>query len=141
MFWGIRQSGIQQEVLERVRASTAVVERLGEPIETGWMVQGSISVSPGSGEADYSVPLNGPEGAGRVFVVAERRGGEWVFFELYVEIEGSGERIDLLTADGGAGSLAPDPSPTEEKVVLSPPGGSWGARSGAASPCFLRHGG
>jgi hypothetical protein len=117
-FWAVRQSGVQQEVLERVRSSSTLIERLGEPIDAGWLVEGSINVSPGTGEADYSVPLTGPAGSGRVFVSAQRRGGDWHFEELYVVIDGTEERIDLLAENGGTDAVAPAVSgSTEEKIV------------------------
>ena len=93
VFWAVRQSGIQEEVIERVRSDARVVERLGEPITTGWMVEGSINLTPGGGEADYSVPITGPKASGRVHVVAERVDGVWRYLELYVAVDG--DRIDL----------------------------------------------
>lgn len=117
-FWAIRQSGIQQEALERVRTHPALIESLGEPIETGWMIEGSINVSPGSGEADYSIPLSGPKGEGRLYVVATKPGNDWQFEELYVVLDGSGQRIDLLSeAHGGVSAPARGQADAEERIV------------------------
>jgi len=88
-------SGIQDEVLARVRAHPEAVAALGQPIEAGWLIQGSINLSDDRGDADVSLPVSGPDGSGRVYVVAHRRAGEWEFEELVLRVEG-GAAIDLL---------------------------------------------
>ena len=118
LFFAVRQSGVQEEVLERVRSDARVVERFGEPIEMGWLIEGSFNVEPGSGNADYSVPISGPQADGRVHVLAERIDGVWVYHQLYVDVDG--ERIDLL----GTGS-APTPQAQPEE--------SEGAEAAAAA--------
>lgn len=90
-----QSSGIQDEVLERVRTHPEAVAALGEPIEAGWLIQGSIHLSDDGGEADFSLPVSGPDGSGRAYVVAQRRAGEWQFEELVLRVEG-GATIDLL---------------------------------------------
>lgn len=104
-----RSSGIQEEVLGRVRADPEAVAALGEPIEAGWLIQGSIHLSDDGGEADFSLPVSGPDGSGRVYVVAQRRAGEWRFEELVLRVEG-GATIDLLAART---AWAPVPGPTD----------------------------
>ena len=79
---------------------TDVVAALGEPIATGWLVSGSISVSGPSGEADLSIPLRGPNGRGTLYVIARKRAGEWSFELAEVEVKGHGDRIDLLSERG-----------------------------------------
>ena len=98
-FWAFRSSGVNQEALELARAHPEAVEALGEPIEAGWLVQGSINVSNDRGEADFSIPVSGPRGEGRLYIVAERRAGEWEYQELLLRVEGRNERIDLLAGE------------------------------------------
>lgn len=93
-----KKSDIQEEVLARVRAHPEAMADLGEPVEAGWQVHGSINLSNDEGEADFSMPVTGPEGRGRVYVVAHRRAGEWRFEELLLRLEG-GEEIDLLAGE------------------------------------------
>jgi hypothetical protein len=69
---------------------------LGEPIELGFWISGSINISGPTGNADFSVPLSGPKGAGRLYIVGEKSAGKWSFDLLEVEIDGRDERIDLL---------------------------------------------
>ena len=93
-FFAFRNVGIQDEAMDRLRSSPAVVQALGEPIEMGWMMSGSINLENDGGDADYSMPVSGPNGKGRMYVDASRFGGEWRFDELYVVVDG--ERIDVV---------------------------------------------
>jgi hypothetical protein len=89
-----------QEALELARRNPAVVEALGEPIELGGgLPSGSLSTSPTEGSADVSLPLKGPNGKGRLFVVAEKEAGEWTTYRAEIEIPGRPGRIDLLEAE------------------------------------------
>lgn len=95
VFGALRSADITEQAVQAARENPAAVQALGEPIETGWFVTGSLETGGAGGEADLSIPVSGPRGAGTIHVQADRRGGEWVF--LYLELEtGSGERIDLL---------------------------------------------
>ena len=108
VFGLFRTSDVYTEALERAREDLRVVEALGEPIEPGWWMMGSINISGPSGDADFSLPLSGPDGSGTLYVVAEKSAGEWAFETLLVEIDGTGERIDLL-GDGPRARAAPQP--------------------------------
>jgi hypothetical protein len=82
--------------MDLARHNKNVVEQLGEPIETGWLVSGSINVSGTSGNADFAVPLHGPQNSGTLYVVAHKLAGQWQFDRAEVEVNGQAERIDLL---------------------------------------------
>jgi hypothetical protein len=83
--------------VERAVEHPAVVEALGEPVEPGWFVGGSVHVTGPTGDADLSIPMEGPKGEGTLFVVARKSAGEWSFERL--ELETDGGRIDLLEPD------------------------------------------
>ncbi len=68
----------------------------GEPIESGWLITGSINRSGSSGDADLSIPLRGPDGHGRLYVIADRRAGKWSFELAEVRLDGAADRVDLL---------------------------------------------
>ena len=92
------------QALARVRADPLVVQKIGQPINAGWLVSGSINVSGNSGDADFSIPITGPKGKGTLYVVAKKTAGSWEFRTLQVEVPGATERIDLLRAkDDGSG--------------------------------------
>jgi hypothetical protein len=102
----MRGSDVAREATARAQANALVGQRLGTPISEGWIVGGSINVSPGAGDADLSVPISGPKGKGTVYVRAQKAGGEWTYSLMLATIEGSSERIDLL-----ASVAAPQPDP------------------------------
>ena len=82
--------------LEVVRAGAGPSSpRWANPIRAGWFVQGDISTSGASGEADLAIPLDGPRADGTLYVVAEKRAGDWRYETLAVNVDG-GERIVLV---------------------------------------------
>jgi hypothetical protein len=97
-FTALGESDVVDEALERAAADPRVGEALGLPLERGWFVRGSLEYRNGGGEADLTVPLEGPRSEATLFLEAVRREGEWVFERLAVELEATGERIDLLEA-------------------------------------------
>lgn len=95
VFGFVKRSDVYAEALERARSSPAVVEALGEPIEPGWYVTGSINVTGASGNADIAIPISGPRGEGTLYASARKRAGVWSYDVLEVALEEGGERIDL----------------------------------------------
>ena len=90
----LKQSGAYTSGLEMATSDPRVQEALGEPIEAGWIVSGSVSVNGGSGEAELSVPLQGSKGAGTLYLEADKSAGDWDFDVAKVDVNGS--KIDLL---------------------------------------------
>lgn len=127
----MRGSDVAREATARAQANALVGQRLGTPISEGWIVGGSINVSPGAGDADLSVPISGPKGKGTVYVRAQKIGGAWAYNLMEAAIEGSGERIDLLASAAAAASsetpspaLAADapsqqPAPSDPSVAMA----------------------
>jgi hypothetical protein len=91
----IKTSDVYQEAIRAAVSHPEARRQLGEPIETGWFVSGSIQTAGPSGTADVSVPLSGPRASGRVYAVAAKSAGRWQFSVLELEIEGRPNRIDL----------------------------------------------
>ena len=101
----IQHSDFYPVALARARANPEVLEKLGQPLQAGWLASGSINVSStsssgSSGNAKVSIPIHGPKGKGTLYVVAQKTAGEWTFETLQVEIEGASQRIDLLQTSG-----------------------------------------
>ena len=107
IFWGIRSTDVYSGALERARFAPAVVEELGEPIEPGFWVTGSIHTSGPSGDVELMFPIAGPRGRGTIYVTAHKRAGRWVYDLLELEIDGREERIDFLDPPGEAAGLVP----------------------------------
>lgn len=95
----IRSSEPYRHAVSEARASEAVREILGEPIEETALPGGSINVSGSAGDADLSIPLAGPKGAATLYVVAKRTAGEWEYATLRVKPDGGGPAIDLAPAE------------------------------------------
>lgn len=106
VFGLIQRSDVYEEAVARARSHPAATAALGEPIETGWYVMGSVETSGPGGEASLSVPLEGPRGEGTLYVEATKRAGAWTYQTLALEVEG-GERIDLLAGDGAGPAGVP----------------------------------
>lgn len=97
---GIKSSEVFQMGLERTRSSPAAVAALGEPIEPGWWVSGSIEVTGPSGDAALAAPVSGSTGEGKLYLEGTKTAGTWRLTLLELEMEDSGERIDLLAETG-----------------------------------------
>ena len=95
VFGFLRSSDVYQYALEKASSNDAVVEALGEPVDPGWYLTGSIQVQGASGQADISIPIAGPRGKGTIFASARKTAGRWDYQVLEVEIKGREERIDL----------------------------------------------
>jgi hypothetical protein len=98
IFSMLKTSDVYRETIETVRTHPAARAELGDPIETGWFVSGSIEVTGPSGHADVSVPLSGSKRSGKVYAVANKSAGRWEFSLLELEVDGRPGRIDLRAA-------------------------------------------
>jgi hypothetical protein len=103
VFRGFKSSGAYKEAMARARSHPDVRRELGEPIQPGWWVSGSLAVNGPSGEAKFATPLVGSAGRGMLFVQARKISDRWRFDMMEVAVEGSSERIRLLDP------LAPQP--------------------------------
>ena len=60
------------------------------------MISGNISYQNNSGDANFSIPIKGSKGKGRIFVVAHKSGDDWFYEKLYVVIKDTQQEINLL---------------------------------------------
>ena len=96
VFSMMKSNDAYQHSMEVARHDPRVAAALGQPIEEGWFVSGSFDESGGSGQAQFSIPVSGPKGAGTLHVEARKSAGEWRYSTLVLEVGGSGKRVDLL---------------------------------------------
>jgi hypothetical protein len=96
VFGSMKSSDAYRLAMDRARASGAVVEALGTPVEEGFFVSGNVSVSGPSGSAELAIPVRGPRGKGTVYVEARKSAGEWTFTRLVFEANETKQRLDLL---------------------------------------------
>ena len=102
LFGMIKSSDAYQHPLQQAQRSPAAIAALGEPIRPGWLVMGNISVNGPSGEANLQIPLDGPKASGDLFVEAKKSAGAWSYQNLVLQLDGGGQRIDLLQEDAAA---------------------------------------
>lgn len=83
------------EALDWVRAQAPLRERLGEPIEIGWLIQGKVRIENSTGSANLQIPLEGPRDEGVLRLDAELGDGIWRYRRLDFEPEDGGAPLDL----------------------------------------------
>lgn len=100
LFFGVTKmfesSTPYEYALEQASQNREVILILGNAIDSDGMISGNISIDNNSGSADFSMPIKGSKGKGRIFVVAEKKNGEWIYEKLYVLIKETQEEINLL---------------------------------------------
>jgi hypothetical protein len=91
----IKSSDVYQGALRAAQAHPAAKQRLGEPIEDGWLVSGNINYTNGSGNANFNIPVSGPKGSGTLHVRAVSPSGAWMYEQLDLAVKGGGT-VSLL---------------------------------------------
>ena len=99
VFGALKSSDAYKTAVARAKANPEVVAALGEPIEEGMFLSGTTNVDGSSGNADLTIPISGPKGKAKVYAIATKRAGRWTYSTLEAEIQGPGERINLLGAE------------------------------------------
>jgi Cytochrome oxidase complex assembly protein 1 len=94
VFGMMRHAEPYQHALAAAQANPQVIAVTGQPIESGFMVQGNITTHNDSGSADMYVPITGPKGKATVHVVAEKTRDQWTYEVLEADV-GAGPPIDL----------------------------------------------
>ena len=100
VFGTMKSSDVYKQAVARASANAAVKRELGEPIETGWLVNGRINFSGSNGDADISIPLEGPKKKGTLHAVATKTSGQWKFSTLQVEFDDDTSPINVLEPGG-----------------------------------------
>ncbi len=101
LFYGIEYAHAcypYQFAVQRATDSPAVAEKIGVPLDIGWLVLGNINSSGREGSTTMSIPISGPYAEGHIIVVANKHANQWKFETLEVEVDGQDDRIALLEA-------------------------------------------
>ena len=96
IFAAFRNSDVVQTAVRTAAADTRVTAALGTPLKVGWMISGAINEENGGGNAKLTVPINGPNGSGTLYVEATRESKKWTYQTLDAELPGQGGRIHLV---------------------------------------------
>ena len=94
-FAAIKSSEPYSESLRRAQASAELIEELGEPIESGFLVQGNIHLNNNDGNADLNYTVSGPKGTATVNVVGSKKDGVWSYSEMNATPSDGSALIDL----------------------------------------------
>jgi hypothetical protein len=105
IFYSLKNSEPYNHAVAVVNRSPSAAKLLGAPLKMGMFPTGSINVSGGgsSGNAEIQIPVSGPEGEGRVTVVAKKKDGKWAYDTLVLRVKGNEREIDLLQEVDPAG--------------------------------------
>jgi hypothetical protein len=113
VFGAMKKSDVFVEAVKRAQNSSEVQAALGTPIETGWMIQGSVSINNGNGDAQLTIPLKGPKGEGTLMATGKQApGGPWQYSQLEAVLP-DGTKVDLVNAPAPVNE--PGPSSGIEK--------------------------
>ncbi len=95
IFSSFTSSPVYTEALQAARADSRVVLALGEPIQAGWLVTGSLEEQGISGDANLVIPISGSRKSGTLYAAARKGNGVWQFYTLAVRVDGENELITL----------------------------------------------
>jgi TonB family protein len=121
----IKSSEVYQGALKVVQTHPTAVERLGEPIDDGWLVKGNIKIDGNGGDANFEIPVSGPKGSGTLYVTAVRPDDAWMYERL--DLAANGETVSLLDRN------VVQPPPGSEVDVEEDADGSSDEDSGEAT--------
>lgn len=99
VFGAMKSTDVYKDALTRAKTNAAVIDALGSPIKEGFFVSGNTNVNGAAGDSNLSIPISGPKGKGTIYLKAEKSLGRWKYFDLVVEIQKTGERIDLIKTE------------------------------------------
>ncbi|MEM6393926.1 MAG: cytochrome c oxidase assembly factor Coa1 family protein [Planctomycetota bacterium] len=106
VFGMLKGSQPYEDVLVAAQNNPALVAQLGEPIEAGMGISGSINYMNDDGDADLSYDVSGPNGSATLRVVGTKTNGVWSYTVMTASVEG-GSTIDLLNGSGAATQALP----------------------------------
>ena len=92
----MKGSDAYQVSLTKIKASPEVIEMFGEPLKTGFFVQGTVSVQNDTGFAEITYSIEGPKDIGTAHVEAFKEQGEWLFARIDVVSDSTRQTINLV---------------------------------------------
>ena len=90
-----KSSPVYLEAMKAAQADSRVTEAMGTPLQSGWLVTGSIEQQGISGDANLVIPISGPRGSGTLYAAAREGNGVWRFYTLALQVNGQPEVIPL----------------------------------------------
>ncbi|MEM6552314.1 MAG: cytochrome c oxidase assembly factor Coa1 family protein [Planctomycetota bacterium] len=106
VFGMLKGSQPYEDALTAAQNNPALVAELGEPIEAGMGISGSINFVNDDGDADLSYDVSGPNGSATLRVVGTKTNGAWSYSLMTASVDG-GTSIDLIGGSGAATKHSP----------------------------------
>ncbi len=94
----MKQSDAFQLSLAAIRGHAEARAALGEPIEAGLFVTGSVETSGPDGRAALQYSVKGSRAEGEASAYAVKRAGEWRLRQVVVAVPAGGRRIAVVRA-------------------------------------------
>ena len=108
------------KTMESVRRSPRVAEAIGQPVECGPVVRGTVNEIDGIARLTFEV--RGTKGKGVVAVDGKKTRGEWGMTLLELR-PATGDRVSLAAEiETDAPKFDPSATPTPSKTPAAPPG-------------------
>ena len=101
------------EAFARASDNPDVQATLGTPLSPGFGLSGEVKENGNGGNANFSVPLEGPKGKGTLHVEAKRINGRWNFSRI--DVDAGGKSIDVL--QGAADVPDGDEEPKDDEPM------------------------
>ncbi|MBI5030391.1 MAG: hypothetical protein HZB51_07680 [Chloroflexi bacterium] len=95
IFRSFTSSPVYIQAVNAAKTDSRVVQALGDPIQFGWFITGSLQEQGISGDANLIIPISGSRKSGTLYAAARRANGIWQFYTLAVRIDGDNELITL----------------------------------------------
>jgi len=86
-----------EQSMAAISQNSEVIEIVGEPIESGYFVMGSIQTSGAAGEASLQYSISGPKGEADVYVQAYKEMEAWTLYYVIVHWPESDKKIQVVT--------------------------------------------
>jgi len=96
VFGAIKKAEPYKQAVDKVRNDPRVVAALGEPIDPGFWVSGSVNFNNAKGNCDFKFPVSGPKAKAMVHVVASTEGRGWDYSVLDVTPDNGSPPINVL---------------------------------------------
>jgi hypothetical protein len=99
VMYSMRSADGTQAAVTRARADARVLAAVGEPLQVGWIISGSVSGVGVGSTVEVSIPLSGPAGEGTLVAHGWRETEQgWSFTVLSFTPDGAdGVAVNLLT--------------------------------------------
>ena len=95
VFGALKSSPVYTRAVAAAQSDQRIIQAMGEPIQPGWYLTGSVEEQGISGEATLTIPISGSRKNGTLFASARKQNGVWVFYTLAVQVDGDDKIIPL----------------------------------------------